>query len=207
MRSTFSRLPRAAFAAGLVLVASLGLAGAQELNEALFAAARKGDAAAVKDLLAKGVDVNAKAAYGATALSFACDKGHVEVVKVLLAHKADVNVKDTFYKATPLSWAISKGHAPIVKLLVEVGAENVESALSYAARTSNAELVKIVLEKAKPKQNLLDAALAAAKDKETSALLTKAGAKAATATPSKLDAEALKSYAGNYRNEEGMTED
>src|SRR5438445_5028357 len=202
MRSTFSRLPRAAFAAGLVLVASLGLAGAQELNEALFAAARKGDAAAVKDLLAKGVDVNAKAAYGATALSFACDKGHTEVVKVLLAHKADVNVKDTFYNATPLTWAIQKGHAPIVKLLVEAGAEGSDSALGYAARTNNADLVKVVLEKTKPKQNLLDAALAAAKDKEINELLTKAGAKAATVVPSKLDADALKAYAGNYRNEE-----
>src|SRR5204862_2593677 len=85
-------------------------------------------------------------------------------------------------------------------------AENAESALSYAARTSNAELVKVVLEKTKPKQNLLDAALAATKDKAVTELLSKAGAKAGASTPSKLDADALKRYAGNYRNEEGMTE-
>src|SRR3974377_213134 len=77
---------------------------AGDLAEELWAAARKGDAAAVKALLAKGVGVNAKAADGATALSFAADKGHVEVVKVLLAHNADVNVKDSFYNATPLDW-------------------------------------------------------------------------------------------------------
>lgn len=200
-------MPRNLFAAGVVLLASFSvMASAQDLNEALFAAARKGDAAAVKALLAKGVDVNAKAAYGATALSFACDKGHTEVVKVLLAHKADVNVKDTFYKATPLTWAVQKGHAPIVKLLVEAGAEGSESALSYAASKNDAELVKLALERAKPKQKVLDAALAATKDKAVSELLTKAGAKATEVPPSKLDAEALKTYAGNYRNEEGMTE-
>ena len=63
----------------LVLLCPL-TASAQDRNEEFFAAARKGDAAAVKALLDAGVDVNAKTRYGATALSYACDKGHVEVV-------------------------------------------------------------------------------------------------------------------------------
>ena len=46
--------------------------------EALAAAARKGDAAAVTKLLEDGVDVNTKFRYGTTALSFAADHGHLE---------------------------------------------------------------------------------------------------------------------------------
>ena len=71
--------------------------------EALWEAARKGDATTVGKLLDEGVDVNTKYRYGATALSYACDRGNIEVVKVLLAHGADVNVEDTFYHATPLN--------------------------------------------------------------------------------------------------------
>ena len=85
-------------------------AGAQDLNEEFFAASRKGDVAALKALLDKGVDVNAKTRYGATALSYACDKGHVEVVRLLIERGADVNSKDTFYGEVPLGWALSHDH-------------------------------------------------------------------------------------------------
>ena len=61
--------------------------------EALWEAARKGDAAAVKTLLDAGVDVNTPFRYGATALSYACDRGHLEVVRVLLERGADANVE------------------------------------------------------------------------------------------------------------------
>lgn len=75
----------------LALLLSLTIC-AQDLNEELWTAARKGDAAAVKALLAKGADVNAKFRYGATALSYAADKGHLEVVKVVLG-KAGVKAE------------------------------------------------------------------------------------------------------------------
>src|SRR2546425_543398 len=68
---------------------------ADDINEKLLTAGRKGDAEAVKALLAKGADVNGKTRYGATALSYAADKGHLEVVRILLDHGANVNVKDT----------------------------------------------------------------------------------------------------------------
>src|SRR4051812_49331423 len=97
-------------------------ARADDAKEALWGAARKGDAAAVKKLIDDGVDVNAKTPYGATALSFAADKGHLEVVKLLIQAKADVNVKDTFYNATPLSWAAMRNHAAIARELVAGGA-------------------------------------------------------------------------------------
>src|SRR5262245_14729862 len=83
-------------------------------DEVLFAAARKGDVAAVRERLAAEADVNAKTPYGATALSFASEKGHLEIVRELLKAKADPNVKDTFYQATPMTWALSKNHTAIV---------------------------------------------------------------------------------------------
>ena len=70
----------------------------QELNDQLFEAVRKGDAAAVTAALDRGADVNAKFRYGATALFKAAERGHAEVVKLLLDRGADVKVKDTFYR-------------------------------------------------------------------------------------------------------------
>lgn len=175
--------------------------------EDLWAAARKGDAELVKALLAKGVDVNAKTEYGATALSFAADKGHAEVVKVLLDKKADVNVKDTYYKATPLSWAVSKGHLDIAKLLVDAGAEDADAALLAAAQKGNLDLAQAALKSAKLKPAALDKALAAAPktNAELIELLTKAGAKAADPAAKvavKVAPEVLQSYVGAYRSDE-----
>ena len=71
---------------GIVLLFILSFvplaAGAQDakllLNDQLWEAARKGDAASVRALLDKGADVNARFRYGATALSYAADKGHTQ---------------------------------------------------------------------------------------------------------------------------------
>src|SRR3712207_2495053 len=75
---------------------------AQSVNEKLWEAARSGDAAAVRALLERGADVNARFRYGQTALFKAAERGHVEVVKLLLERGADPNVKDTFYGETAL---------------------------------------------------------------------------------------------------------
>ncbi len=153
---------------------------AQDLKEEMFAAVRKGDAATVKTLLDKGLDVNTKFRYDATALSYASDRGHLEVVKVLLERKADVNVKDTFYGATPLIWAAQKGHAEIVRALLERGAEGKEDALMMGASAGQLALVKVVLDqKGELKAETLSNALAAAtrgNNAEMIELLTKAGA-------------------------------
>src|SRR5262249_13358681 len=116
--------------ASCLLVALVAAAAAAEgLKEDLWAAAKKGDAAQVKALLARGADVNTQTAYHRTALSLAAEKGHLEVVKLLLSHKADVNVKDTFYQTTALSWAVSGSHAAVVKALLEAGADGADTAL------------------------------------------------------------------------------
>jgi ankyrin repeat protein len=106
--------------------------------DALWEAARKGDAAAVTAALDAGVDVNTPFRYGATALSYACDRGHLEVVRVLLARGANPNVKDSFYGATPLTWASSPAqarkpeHAEVVGLLLKYGAQGADGALGAA---------------------------------------------------------------------------
>ena len=87
-------------------LSGLGQNSKQELNDQLWEAARKGDAAAVTALLDKGADVNAKFRYGTTALFKAAERGNTEVVNVLLARGADVHVKDTFYGATAMTWAL-----------------------------------------------------------------------------------------------------
>jgi len=178
--------------------------------DALSAAARRGDAAAVTKLLDEGVDVNTKFRYGVTALSFACDHGHLEVVKVLLARKADVNVKDTFYGATPLTWASSPAqkrkpeHAAIVGLLLTAGAQGKEGALSAAVSASDTAMVKAVLDHGGLAAATLSDALESAtrtKKAEIIALLEAAGAKPHPEV--KLDEAQLARYAGNYRAPNG----
>ena len=179
---------------------------AQDLNEELWVAARKGDAVAVKALLAKGADVNAKFRYGATALSYAADRGHVEVVKVLLEHGADVNVKDTFYQSVPVIWAALKGHAQVVRLLLDKGAEGKEDALAIGASEGFLEVVKAVLDKGGVRADALSSALGVAQKKnraEIAELLTKAGALPPPKADFQVDAETLKSYAGSYKNQQG----
>jgi ankyrin repeat protein len=174
---------------------------AQDNNEAFFAAARKGDVAAVKAFLDKGVDVNAKTQYGATALAYACDKGHTELVKLLLERGANPNVRDTFYNATPMSWAAPKGYVEIVKLLVEKGATEKGDALNVGVEKGSVELVKLVLDKGDVAAGTLTKALTKAeeaKQAEIVDLLKKAGAKPFE----KLSEEQLKSYAGFYKNEQ-----
>jgi ankyrin repeat protein len=181
-------------------------AAKQSLNDQLFAAARAGDAAAVKTALDKGADVNAKFRYGATALFKAAEKGHTEVVRLLLERGADANIKDTFYGATAMTWALSNKHVGVVSALLDKGAESVDDVLGAGASEGNAELVQLALSKGGAKPASLSMALAAAekgKHAEVAALLRKAGAVPPPAADFQVDAETLKSYEGSYKSERG----
>jgi hypothetical protein len=173
--------------------------------DALADAARKGDAAVVKQLLDAGVDVNTKYRYGATVLSFACDRGHLDVVKLLLDRGADVNVKDTFYGATPLSWAVRPAmgrkpqHPEIVRLLLEHGAQGKEDALIGAISAPDAATTKVILDLGGLSAGALSDALESAtrgKHQDLVTMLEQAGAK--PRAEFKLDPAQLARFAGTY---------
>ena len=105
-------------------------------GEALANAARSGDAAQVAALLDKGVDVNAKGRYGATALFFAADKGHLEVVKLLVARGAEIDIQDTFYRTRPINWALANDHTEVAIFLLEKRSKGAGDALMSGVRST-----------------------------------------------------------------------
>jgi ankyrin repeat protein len=174
----------------------------QELNDQLFEAVRKGDAAGVTAALDKGADVNAKFRYGATALFKAAERGNAEVAKILLDRGADVKVKDTFYQATAMSWALDGKHVDVVKLILAKSAEDVDDVLVTGTQQGNEELVKVALDRGGVKPDTLTVALVTATEAKNAAIsemLTKAGAK----PPFQVDAATLQSYAGKYKGDPG----
>ena len=86
----------------------------------LFAAVTKGQAKAVRALIAAGVAVNAKDDSGVTPLRKAIDEGHAEIAQALIDAGADVKGD---YGSTLLLIAINKGHAEIALALIAAGAE------------------------------------------------------------------------------------
>ena len=175
----------------------------QALNEQLYEAARKGDAAEVKALLDKGADVNAKFRYGATALFKAAERGHTEVVKLLIERGADVTVKDTFYGATALYWATDKGHTGVVRAILAKSADGAGDVLSNGVRSGNVEMVSAALETGKVPAGSLTAALAAASADEKKATIAELLKKAGAVPPPAVDAGVLQSYVGKYKGEPG----
>ncbi len=90
---------------------------------ALYQAARDGDVAEVRRLIASGADSNGaeETVFGFTALHRAAFNGHVDCVRVLVEGGASVDKGDQFGR-TPLHLAASKEHCEIVTYLLEKGA-------------------------------------------------------------------------------------
>jgi len=176
----------------------------QELNDQMWEAARRGDAASVTAMLDKGADVNAKFRYGTTALFKAAERGNTEVVKVLLARGADPTIKDTFYNATAMTWALSQKHVDVVRLILEKDPTSVNEVLMTGVREGNPPLAQIAIDRGVDKKNL-SSALAVAqssepKNTEILEMLKKAGAE----PPLEVDAATLQSYTGKYKSEQGF---
>ena len=85
-------------------------------------AAKEGNIEAVKQHLAAGTDVDARAIIlgGKTPLSQAASGGHKEVAELLIAEGADVNAKDA-YGTTPLDSAIKRRRTETADLLRKHG--------------------------------------------------------------------------------------
>lgn len=188
----------------LALAASASAQDAkQALNEQLYEAARKGDAAEVKALLDKGADVNAKFRYGATALFKAAERGNTEVVKVLIERGADVNVTDTFYGATAMSWALQKGHTGVILAILSKTTEEAGDVLLTGVSSGNTELVSAALATGKVPAVTLTAALVTAGSDAKNAPIVELLKKAGAQPPPVIDAATLQSYVGKYRGDPG----
>jgi ankyrin repeat protein len=110
----------------LLLCLMIALQGCNRTNspetDALFRAARAGNAETVRSLLASpNIDVNAEDENGNTPLIEAARFGHDEVVTALLIAKADVNKKNNEGK-TALMLASEGGHDDTVMALTQAGA-------------------------------------------------------------------------------------
>ena len=90
----------------------------------LHLAADLGDAAAVRELVNAGAQVNTRdgTRRGATALLRAVEGGHLEAVKALAAAGADLDAKTHDDGETALMAAAAEGNIEAVKVLIEAGA-------------------------------------------------------------------------------------
>jgi ankyrin repeat protein len=88
------------------------------VNEALFEAVQRNDAAMVGQLLNQGASVQAQDGNGQTALLLAVDRNHIESAKLLIEAGADVNAQDRQLDS-PLLLAGARGYLEILKLTLE----------------------------------------------------------------------------------------
>ncbi len=108
----------------------------------MIAAAQRGDATVALAAIADGVDVNAKAADGTTALHWAVYRDHLALVERLIAAGADVGVANEF-GSTPLAEAATVGNAAVITALLDAGAAvdapgaDGQTALMIVARSGN----------------------------------------------------------------------
>lgn len=93
-------------------------------RDALYLAARDGNADLVQQLLQGGATLDEANRAGLTALHAAAARGHVAVAQLLLANCAEKDARD-FARRTPLHLAVAGGHGPMVDLLLSEGADPV----------------------------------------------------------------------------------
>ncbi|XGA08230.1 MAG: ankyrin repeat domain-containing protein [Wolbachia endosymbiont of Xenopsylla cheopis] len=103
----------------------------------LHLAAEKGDAAAVKYLIKKGIDSNLHNTLNHTPLHLAAGKGHVDVIKILITEgKKNPDVFEV-RNHSPIHYAINNKQLNAVKLLFKLGADiNIVSTGESSTRLS-----------------------------------------------------------------------
>ena len=116
-------------------------------------AAMRGDADAVRDLLAEGADVNAAQGDGMTALHWSARQGDPSLVGTLLDAGADVHAGTRIGHYTALHMAGEVGAGEVVELLLDAGADPMArvsvaghpTALHFAAASGSARAVEALL--------------------------------------------------------------
>ncbi|MDY7554394.1 ankyrin repeat domain-containing protein [Pseudomonas veronii] len=123
---------------------------AAEFAEQVFDVARRGDAALLAALLAKGLPANLRNHNGDTLLMLAAYHGHADAVRVLLEFKADPQIANDKHQL-PIAGAAFKGNLPVVKALIEGGtpvdasSSDGRTALMMAAMFNRVEMVDYLL--------------------------------------------------------------
>lgn len=116
-------------------------------------AAMRGDAATVRALIAKRLDVNAPQGDGMTALHWAADRGDSVIASELLRARANVHVRTRIGAYTPLHIAARTGSPAVVRALLAAGSDvkatttSGATALHLAAAAGNPDVVTALLAK------------------------------------------------------------
>jgi ankyrin len=138
------------FAGCAILIPLVATLAAAAADERLPDAARRQDRAAVRALLERGADVNARHPDGATALHWAVHWQDIEMTRLLIRARADVNAVNE-YGVAPLSLAAGTGDAASALALLEAGANanaalpTGETPLMTAARTGSVDTLNALL--------------------------------------------------------------
>jgi ankyrin repeat protein len=133
----------------VVLIVGVGL-GAAETDGSLLDAVKRGDATAIRALLARPGAAAAAERDGTTALHYAVNRNDLETVHALVQAGVNVSAANR-YGVTPLALAAENGSAPILEALLVAGADvnaalpGGETALMTAARTGNVGAVRVLL--------------------------------------------------------------
>jgi uncharacterized protein len=126
--------------------------GAASSDLSLAEAVKRGDHAAVSQLVAGKADVNQQLPDGASALAWAVYRDEAQTVDLLIRAGADVNAVNE-YGVSPLSLACTNANVGIVISLLRAGANPAlakwtgETPLLTCARTGNAAAVAALLDK------------------------------------------------------------
>lgn len=157
MRFALTTLTRAVLGTALFLCAVVGMANTAmadaKADQALIVAAGRGDAAAVRTLIAGGASVDARDGQGRTALLAATHAPPglgTEAAKLLIDAGADVNAKDAI-EDSPYLYAAAEGRDDILRMTLVAGAD-LDSTNRYggtglipAAHHGHLEAVRILL--------------------------------------------------------------
>jgi uncharacterized protein len=133
------------------VAAVCGVLAAPAAADSVADAARRGDKAAVKQLLESGADVNVATGDGMTALHWAAQNRGVDLAKMLLFAGANVRATTRLGGYTPLLMAARNGDAAMIQALVEAGANaagansNGTTPLMLAAVSGHADAVALLI--------------------------------------------------------------
>ena len=121
-------------------------------DPAIHVAAYDGKTQDLKNLIAKGENVNLRNADKRTPLHYAAQEGHIDIVRLLIENGAEVNAKDTG-GWTPLHLSCHTDRIESTRILIEKGADvNIRSSnywtpLHSACAESNTKFAKLLIEK------------------------------------------------------------